>query len=107
MPEAINVVIAVIFFAILSAILAVVIVVCSKVFYVKDDPRFENVLKNLPGANCGGCGHPGCAGLANAIIKDGVKPSACKPIKKEQIDLIEEYLKKTTGPNGEYIEQEA
>ena len=107
MPEAINVIISVILFAILSALLAIAIVVCSKIFYVKDDPRFENVLKNLPGANCGGCGHPGCSGLANAIIKGEAKASNCKPIKKDQIDIIEEYLKKTTGPNGEYIEQEA
>lgn len=107
MPAAVNVIIAVLFFAVLSAILAVAIVVCSKIFYVKEDPRLEEITKNLPGANCGGCGYPGCSGLASAILESGVKPSACKPIKKEQADFIEEYLKKTTGPNGEYIEQEA
>lgn len=103
MPTLVNLLIAVGFFTVLSAILAGAICICAKIFYVKDDPRFEEVLKNLPGANCGGCGYPGCSGLANAIIKEGVKPANCKPIKKENIDIIEEYIKKTTGPNGEFI----
>lgn len=107
MPEVVNVLIAIALFTILSAMLAALIYFCSRIFYVKEDPRFDFILKNLPGANCGGCGHPGCSGFANSIIKDGTNPRNCKPIKQEYVDIIDEYIKKTTGPNREYIGEEA
>ena len=100
----VNTLIAVSFFVLLCMTLAILIYVCSKLFYVKEDPRVDQVMKYLPNINCGACGYPGCNGLANAIVKKGEKPRLCKPIKKENIDLIEEYIEKTTGPNGEYVE---
>ena len=33
----------------------------------------------LPGANCGGCGYPGCMGFAAALVKGEVLPTACAP----------------------------
>lgn len=91
-------------FAILAAILGALIGVCSKVFYVKNDPRVDQVTQMLPGANCGGCGHPGCSGMASAIVEEGADPANCKPCKRDRVVEIKEYLKKHTGPNGEYIE---
>ena len=41
----------------------------SEKFKVKVDEREVAVLSVLPGNNCGGCGYPGCAGLAEAIAK--------------------------------------
>ena len=38
-------------------------------FQVETDEREEAVLAALPGNNCGGCGFPGCSGLAAAIAK--------------------------------------
>ena len=38
-------------------------------FKVDVDEREEAVLAALPGNNCGGCGYPGCSGLAAAIAK--------------------------------------
>ena len=34
--------------------------VASKVFYVKEDTRVEDITKILPNANCGACGFAGC-----------------------------------------------
>ncbi|RRC97866.1 Fe-S cluster domain-containing protein [Prevotella sp. OH937_COT-195] len=48
---------------------AMILYVCSKKFAVKEDPRLGKVAELLPGANCGGCGFPGCSGLAGALIK--------------------------------------
>ena len=36
----------------------------AKAFYVETDPKETAVLEALPGNNCGGCGYPGCSGLA-------------------------------------------
>ncbi len=36
---------------------------------MKEDPRIADVAALLPQANCGGCGFPGCGGLADALVK--------------------------------------
>ncbi len=99
-----DILIAILVFAALSAVLGVALGICSKVFYVDTDPRDDTILSMLPGANCGGCGFPGCSGLAKAIVENGTDPSACKPCKKEQVEKIRVYFKEHTGPNGEYVE---
>lgn len=55
--------------AILGFVLALLLFVVSKRFAVKEDPRLGQVLEALPGANCGGCGFPGCGGMAAACVK--------------------------------------
>lgn len=51
--------------------------VASVIFQVKTDEREEAVLNALPGNNCGGCGFPGCSGLAAAIVKGEAAVNAC------------------------------
>ena len=41
----------------------------GKKFAVEVDEREVAVRDALPGNNCGGCGYPGCDGLAAAIVK--------------------------------------
>ncbi len=53
----------------IALIAAVILYVCSKKFAVKEDPRLPLVTAALPGANCGGCGYPGCSGMADALVK--------------------------------------
>ena len=53
----------------IALVSSVVLYVCSKKFAVHEDPRLGQVTAVLPGANCGGCGYPGCAGLAGALVK--------------------------------------
>lgn len=49
----------------------------AKTFEVKVDEREIQVRELLPGANCGGCGYPGCDGLASAIAKGDAPANAC------------------------------
>ena len=51
--------------------------VASQVFKVDEDPRVSAVLEALPGANCGGCGFPGCGGCASAIGAGTAPVNAC------------------------------
>lgn len=60
---------AVIVLGAIALIAAVILYVCSKKFAVKEDPRIAQVSAILPGANCGGCGFPGCSGMADALVK--------------------------------------
>lgn len=51
----------------------------SKKFEVEVDPRIEQIAAVLPGANCGGCGMPGCGGYADAIVTEGAPINKCAP----------------------------
>ena len=53
----------------IALIAAVILYACSKKFAVKEDPRIAEVSALLPQANCGGCGFPGCSGMAAALVK--------------------------------------
>lgn len=44
---------------------------------VEVDEREELITGLLPGNNCGGCGFPGCSGLAAAIVKGEAAVSGC------------------------------
>jgi electron transport complex protein RnfB len=57
----------------------------------------------LPGYNCGGCGYPGCSGLAAALVDKELAVISCKPCKAEQKAKIVEYLANTPGPDGTTI----
>ncbi|WP_300686750.1 RnfABCDGE type electron transport complex subunit B, partial [uncultured Bilophila sp.] len=61
----------------LGLVTATVLAVASRVFHVEEDPRVQAVLEALPGANCGGCGFPGCDGLAAAIAAGTASVGAC------------------------------
>ena len=51
----------------------------SKKFEVEVDPKVEAILAVLPGANCGACGFPGCAGYATGVALEGAKMTLCAP----------------------------
>ena len=65
--------IAVIVLGTIALIAAMILYICSKRFAVYEDPRIGQVTAMLPGANCGGCGFAGCAGLADALVKGADK----------------------------------
>jgi electron transport complex protein RnfB len=62
----------------LGLLFGVFLGVAARKFAVDKDPKVEEVLAVLPGANCGACGFPGCSGLAEAIAKGDAVASACK-----------------------------
>jgi Na+-translocating ferredoxin:NAD+ oxidoreductase RNF subunit RnfB len=46
-------------------------------FFVENDERVSKIRELLPGANCGGCGYPGCDGYADGIVSEGAKINLC------------------------------
>ena len=85
----------------IALILGVVLALADRFLSVQEDPRKAEVLNNMPGANCGACGYPGCAGLVDAIIEGKVtKVRACKVIKQDKAKVIVDYLNATPGPDG-------
>lgn len=65
---------------VIGLICAVMLVVASTLFGVKEDEKFEEIRNVLPGANCGACGYTGCDGYAKALASDPkVKTNLCIP----------------------------
>ncbi len=79
-------------FALIGGVLGVLIGISAKIFHVEEDTRVEQVLALLPNANCGGCGFPGCSGMADAIVNNGANPAACKPIKADKEEAIKNLV---------------
>lgn len=73
----------------------------AKTFEVKQDEREILVRDLLPGANCGGCGYPGCDGLAAAIAKGEAPANACPVANREAHSQIAEVM----GTSVEETEQ--
>lgn len=61
----------------MGLLFGILLAIASKVFAVEVDPRLPLVQDCLPGANCGGCGFPGCGGLASAIVEGKAPVNGC------------------------------
>ena len=64
----------------------------SKVFSVEVNPKVEKIRKVLPGANCGGCGYPGCDGLASAIVDGKAPVNACSVGGQDVADKVADIM---------------
>ena len=82
---------------ILGAVLGAVLGFASKKFYVRSDSRVEDVLALLPGYNCGGCGNPGCAGMAAKLVAGESEIEQCAPSKPDAKEAIRKYLAEHPG----------
>ena len=61
----------------LALLFGLVLAAASKAFYVEEDPRLAKLNECLPGANCGGCGYPGCGGYAEAVLNGEAPIGKC------------------------------
>ena len=69
-----------------------ILAIASKKFAVEVDPRIEKITEALPAANCGGCGFPGCAGYAEAIVMNNESTTLCSPGGKDTVEEIANIL---------------
>ncbi len=63
----------VVFLCVTAVIASISLLLVSKKFTVKEDPRIEQVTEMLPGINCGVCGFPGCRSFAEALVEGARK----------------------------------
>lgn len=76
-------------------LIGVLLGLAGKFLTVKVDETVTKVREILPGNNCGGCGYPGCDGLAEAICKNEAPIDGC-PVGGEPVaKAIGEIMGKT------------
>lgn len=82
----------------LGLIAAVVLYFVAQKFKVYEDPRIDETEARLPGANCGGCGFPGCRGMAEALVKnDDISALYCPVGGAPTMKAVAEYLGKAVA----------
>lgn len=59
------------------------------------DPKIDDVVRQLAGVNCGGCGYAGCDAFAEALVKGEAKLSACNPTSNDNKKNITQILGKS------------
>lgn len=88
-----TIIAAVLALSILGLISGMLLAFAYQKFEVKTDPKVEEVLKLLPGINCGACGYAGCRAFAEALVAGKAKASQCRPGQKAA-DTIAKALAK-------------
>ena len=83
---------AVVLMLVLGGIIGIGLGFAGKKLAVKEDTRVADILAMLPGYNCGGCGNPGCSGMAQALVDGTSKLDDCKPCKADQKEKIRAYM---------------
>ncbi|MGE5574259.1 MAG: RnfABCDGE type electron transport complex subunit B [Bacteroidota bacterium] len=68
---------AVLSLGLMGAVFGLALAFAARKFAVEQDPRQDRIAEILPGANCGGCGFPGCSGLAAAIVAGKAPVDGC------------------------------
>ena len=72
-----TIIFAVLVLGVMGLLFGLILAFASKIFAVEVDERIPAVQECLPGANCGGCGYPGCNGLATAIVEGKAPVNGC------------------------------
>ncbi len=82
----------------LGAVAAVILYFVSQKFKVYEDPRIDTTEAMLPGANCGGCGYPGCRGFATALVEnEDISSLFCPVGGAETMKAVAEHLGKAAA----------
>jgi Na+-translocating ferredoxin:NAD+ oxidoreductase RNF subunit RnfB len=85
----------VILLALLGTVAALVLYVVSRKFYVYEDPLIATVEDLLPGANCAGCGSPGCRSFAEKLVgTEDISDLFCPVGGNDVMHLVAETLGK-------------
>ncbi|PIE33883.1 electron transporter RnfB [candidate division KSB3 bacterium] len=87
-----SIILAIVSMASLCCVFAFLLAVADKKLQVEEDPRVEKIIEALPGANCGGCGYPGCSAFAEHVVAGDAPINGCAPGGAETVEKIAEIM---------------
>jgi electron transport complex protein RnfB len=88
---------ALIIMGVLGLLFGAGLAVASRFFSVERDPRVVEIEGALPGANCGACGAPGCAGFAEGVVEGKYPVNGCVVGGSETAKKIAEIMGTEAG----------
>ncbi len=83
--------------AVLTLLLASLLIFANSRLRVVEDPRLETVEDMLPHANCGSCGFPSCHMFAEALVANQALPGKCSVSSPQDRDVIATFLQVDVG----------
>lgn len=72
-----SILLSILVLGVLGGFFGALLAFASKIFHVDVDPKQEEIRGCLAGANCGGCGYPGCDGYAAAVAAGEAPTNKC------------------------------
>ncbi|MBQ6969687.1 MAG: RnfABCDGE type electron transport complex subunit B [Synergistaceae bacterium] len=84
---------------IMGGIFGALLAAASIIFRVHQDDRIGKIRAALPGANCGGCGYPGCDGYAAGVVNDGAPVNKCNVGGAPVAEIIASIMGVKAGAN--------
>ena len=66
--------------------------IADRKLHVDEDERIMDIIHELPGINCGGCGYPGCTSFAEKLAADKAEISDCVVNTQEANEKIAKIL---------------
>jgi RnfABCDGE-type electron transport complex B subunit len=88
----------------MGVFLAIILYFVAQKFKVFEDPRIDEVVEILPGANCGGCGYAGCRAFAEALVNsEDISSMLCPVGGNNVMNKAAEHLGKTASTTDPMI----
>lgn len=87
-----DVIIATLLVGTIGLLIAILLTIASEKLSISIDEKEIQIREELPGNNCGGCGYPGCDGLAKAIVTGEAKVNRCPVGGKNVADAIAKIM---------------
>ena len=94
------------FSALLAFLIGVALGWFEKKFKVERDPKIDEVRAALPGANCGGCGFPGCDGYAEAAATGRASTNKCTAGGASTAEAVSKIMGVSAGTLEEAVKAE-
>lgn len=88
---------------IMGLVFGIVLAFASQKFAVEVDERAVAIREAVPGANCGGCGFPGCDGFANAVVAGKAPVNGCPVGGPDCASKIAEIMGVTAGEGARQV----
>jgi Na+-translocating ferredoxin:NAD+ oxidoreductase RNF subunit RnfB len=76
----------------LGALFSTGLSIANKKLQVDEDPKVVALKEELPGANCGGCGYPGCGAFAEAVAAGEAELTDCSVASMDAIEEMANIL---------------
>jgi electron transport complex protein RnfB len=87
-----NIIVPIAVLAGLGVFFGIILAFAARKFAVPADETLENIIRHLPGANCGSCGRAGCAGFAQALLAGELDLSSCSVMAEEKRQTLAQLL---------------
>ncbi len=98
-----RIVLAVLVLGALGGVFGGILAFASKIFHVDVDPKQAAIREVLAGANCGGCGFPGCDGYAAAVAKGEAPTNKCVAGGSEAAAKVAEIMGVSAGDTDKMV----